>query len=138
MQFPQYFGSSAPSAARICLWQILPLCSSMFVGIAHFSYKSKCIFKGICINGQQSRRKRHGCDFIHIDKMPFAAEEQLYSEAVKEFISRRKSGTLPEIRPITKYSEEAEQKEDEKPDPEQQLIQLFGSDLVQIIDEGGK
>ncbi|MDO4191784.1 MAG: DNA polymerase III subunit gamma/tau [Erysipelotrichaceae bacterium] len=77
-------------------------------------------------------------DFIHIDKMPFAAEEQLYSEAVKEFISRRKTGTLPEVRQITKYSEETEQQEDVKPDPEQQLIQLFGSDLVQIIDEGGK
>jgi len=73
-----------------------------------------------------------------IDKMPFAAEEKLYSEAVKEFIARRKSGTLPEIRQITRYSEETEQEVDEKPDPEQQLIQLFGSDLVQIIEEGGK
>ncbi len=71
-------------------------------------------------------------DTAHIDKRPFAAEQEIYDLAVKEFVNRRKNGTLPAVKPVERYRDKTETAE-QKPDPEQQLIRLFGKDIVNII-----
>lgn len=78
-------------------------------------------------------------DRYRIDKMPFAADQETYDTAVQEFIRRRKDGTLPAIVPVYKYKEEAVSDETENMnDPVTRLTGLFGKDLVEVIEDGGR
>ena len=71
--------------------------------------------------------------------MPFAADQETYDTAVQEFIRRRKDGTLPAVVPVNKYKEETVSGETENlNDPVTRLTGLFGRDLVEVIEDGGR
>ena len=78
-------------------------------------------------------------DRYKIDKMPFAADQETYDTAVQEFIRRRKDGTLPAVVPVNKYKEETVSGETGNlNDPVTRLTGLFGRDLVEVIEDGGR
>ena len=55
-----------------------------------------------------------------------------------EFRVRSKAGTLPEAMKITRYDLRDTKQEEELFNSEQAVIGLFGSENVEIIDEGDK
>ncbi|MBQ6450737.1 MAG: hypothetical protein IJJ29_02305 [Solobacterium sp.] len=69
-----------------------------------------------------------------LDKMVYAVTKESYEEAVKEFVERRKTNSLPEPAKIERYIEIKEE-EGEAPAPEEKLFELFGEDLVEVIDD---
>lgn len=72
-------------------------------------------------------------DNAHIDKMVYVLTEEIYKEAVQEFIERRKAGTLPEAMKVKRYERE---EKGETLDPEGKLKELFGDDgLLEVVEE---
>lgn len=63
-------------------------------------------------------------------KMIYAVEVNVYQTLTKQFMEKRKAGTLPPVPTITPYS----LKENHEKTPEQKVIELFG-DAVEIIGE---
>ena len=74
--------------------------------------------------------KAHG-----LDRMPFAASRNVYEEAVEKFRVLYKEKRLPEKRVITRWQEETAAKENEET-TEQNVMNLFGKDMVEVIDGG--
>ena len=65
-----------------------------------------------------------------IDKVPYIALDKVYSDAVNEFVQKRKTNSLPIALPIVRYTIEIkEEKKGETPDTETRLKNLFGDDL---------
>ncbi len=65
-----------------------------------------------------------------IDKVPYIALDKVYSDAVNEFVQKRKTNSLPSALPIVRYTIEIkEEKKGETPDTETRLKNLFGDDL---------
>jgi TrmH family RNA methyltransferase len=73
-----------------------------------------------------------------IFRMPFVISDAAYKNAVDEFRVRSKAGTLPEAMKITRYDLRDTEQEEELFNSEQAVIGLFGSENVEIIDEGDK
>ena len=73
-----------------------------------------------------------------IDRMPFVISDAAYKNAVDEFRVRSKAGTLPEAMKITRYDLRDTKQEEELFNSEQAVIGLFGSENVEIIDEGDR
>lgn len=73
-----------------------------------------------------------------IDRMPYVISDAAYKNAVDEFRVRSKAGTLPEAMKITRYDLRDTKQEEELFNSEQAVIGLFGSENVEIIDEGDK
>ena len=73
-----------------------------------------------------------------IDRMPFVISDAAYKNAVDEFRVRSKAGTLPEAMKITRYDLRDTKQEEEVFNSEQAVIGLFGSENVEIIDEGDR
>ncbi len=69
-----------------------------------------------------------------LDKMIYAVTKENYDKAVAEYIQRRKTQTLPSAKNIQRYTIQ-ENKEGEASRPEDQLIELFGADIVEVIEE---
>ena len=67
---------------------------------------------------------------VGIDKVPYIALDKVYSDAVNEFVQKRKTNSLPSALPIVRYTIEIkEEKKGETPDTETRLKNLFGDDL---------
>ena len=65
-----------------------------------------------------------------IDKVTYIALDKVYSDAVNEFVQKRKTNSLPIALPIVRYTIEIkEEKKGETPDTETRLKNLFGDDL---------
>ena len=65
-----------------------------------------------------------------IDKVPYITLDKVYSDAVNEFVQKRKTNSLPIALPIVRYTIEIkEEKKGETPDTETRLKNLFGDDL---------
>ena len=65
-----------------------------------------------------------------IDKVPYIALDKVYSDAVNEFVQKRKTNSLPIALPIVRYTIEIkEEKKGDTPDTETRLKNLFGDDL---------
>ena len=73
-----------------------------------------------------------------MDRMPYVISEAAYKNAVDEFRVRSKAGTLPEAMKITRYDLRDTKQEEELFNSEQAVIGLFGSENVEIIDEGDR
>jgi hypothetical protein len=73
-----------------------------------------------------------------IDRIPFVISDAAYKNAVDEFRVRSKAGTLPEAMKITRYDLRDTKQEEELFNSEQAVIGLFGSENVEIIDEGDR
>ena len=69
-----------------------------------------------------------------LDKMIYAVTKENYDKAVAEYIQRRKTQSLPSAKNIQRYTIQ-ENKEGEASRPEDQLIELFGADIVEVIEE---
>lgn len=70
-----------------------------------------------------------------IDKMPFAVTDKVYKMAVESYRTLWSEKNLPEKLDIVRY-EKPKETEAEKIDPEQRMKDVFGDDMVEIIDEG--
>ena len=66
---------------------------------------------------------------IQSDKMLYAVPENIYQDAVRLFVEKRKAGTLPEPCRIEKYTQD----EEKELTPEEKVISLFGKENVTII-----
>ena len=73
-----------------------------------------------------------------IDRMPYVVSDAAYKAAVEEFRIRAKAGTLPEALKITKYDLSQSGSEEKTFDSEQAVIGLFGTENVEIIEEGDR
>ena len=71
-----------------------------------------------------------------IDKMPFAYEANLYDQAVSEFRVRYQKKALPPAAVIERYREEKSTEEKIEEDIEQNVINLFGRENIEVIDKG--
>lgn len=69
-----------------------------------------------------------------IDKMPFAVTSAVYKAAVEDYRQLYQQKNLPEKLEIHRY-EQAEVPE-QKVNPEEKMKQVFGEDLVEVIEEG--
>lgn len=69
-------------------------------------------------------------DRTDTDKMLYAITEKDFKNAVKEFASKMKTGTLPEPMKVEKWKEEETEKEN---DSEKKVKELFGSDHVEVL-----
>ncbi|NCB32285.1 MAG: DNA polymerase III subunit gamma/tau [Erysipelotrichia bacterium] len=69
-----------------------------------------------------------------IDKMPFAACESVLKRAVSSYRTLYAEKNLPERIVIERYKED--KTEEEKINPEQRMKDIFGDDMVEVIDEG--
>ncbi len=68
-----------------------------------------------------------------IDKMPYAACDNVLRRAVSSYRTLYAEKNLPERIVIERYKEE---NEEEKINPEQRMKDIFGDDMVEVIDEG--
>ena len=75
--------------------------------------------------------KRHG-----LDKMPFAYEGNLYDEAVNEFRVLYQKKSLPKASEIVRYAEEKKKDEITEDEIEQNVIELFGKENIEVIEKG--
>lgn len=67
--------------------------------------------------------------------MPFAVTDKVYKMAVESYRTLWSEKNLPEKLDIVRY-EKPKETEAEKIDPEQRMKDVFGDDMVEIIDEG--
>ena len=70
---------------------------------------------------------------MHTDKMIYAITETQYLSATKAFRERMQNGTLPSPMKIVRYHQVTEEKKEET--PADRIINLFGKDQVEIIQE---
>lgn len=71
---------------------------------------------------------------VGMDKMPYIALEKDYNNAVKAFVEKRKTNSLPTALKVEKYIvEENKEEKGETPDTETKLRNFFGDDL-QVYD----
>ena len=68
--------------------------------------------------------------------MPFAYEANLYDQAVSEFRVRYQKKALPPAAVIERYREEKSTEEKIEEDIEQNVINLFGRENIEVIDKG--
>ena len=70
---------------------------------------------------------------MHTDKMIYAITETQYLSATKAFRERMQNGTLPSPMKIVRYHQVTEEKKEKT--PADRIINLFGKDQVEIIQE---
>ena len=71
-----------------------------------------------------------------IDRMPYVISDAAYKNAVDEFRVRSRAGTLPQPLKITRYDLNETEETEEQFNSEQAVIGLFGTENVEIVDEG--
>ena len=70
-----------------------------------------------------------------LDRMPFVITRGRYEEAVNAFRVRSKDHTLPEPKAIERW-QELIQNDDQAERTEESVMNLFGKENVEVIDEG--
>ena len=73
-----------------------------------------------------------------LDRMPYVIPEADYRAAVDEYRVRAKAGTLPPAMKIVRYDLSVTKEDEQRFDTEQAVMNLFGSENVEIIDEGDR
>ena len=68
-------------------------------------------------------------EHLGIDKMPYGVTKERFQKVTREFIERRKEGSLPSPYVVKKYEEEVKHEET----PQDKIIALFGAENVKII-----
>jgi|GEM_PF-5734708 len=69
-----------------------------------------------------------------VDKMPFAVTSSVYKAAVDDYRQLYLQKNLPQKLPIHRYLQSSEP--ESRIDPEEKMKQVFGEDLVEVIEEG--
>ena len=70
-----------------------------------------------------------------VDRMPFVISKKRYDEAVSAFRLCSRDHTLPQPKVIERWQEE-EQKDNQAEQTEESVMNLFGKENVEVIDEG--